>query len=161
MLLALYAFQLLPINYAGAGLIVLGLALMIGEAFVPSFGALGIGGVAAFVIGSVILIDSEAPGYGIALPLILSVAVVSALTLVLVVGMALKSRRRPVVSGREELLGASARAVSDFAGEGSVRVHGELWNARTVGTVREGQHLRVTKIDGLTLEVSPDNADKE
>ena len=161
LLLALYAFQLLPINYAGAGLIVLGLALMIGEAFVPSFGALGIGGVAAFVIGSVILIDSEAPGYGIALPLILSVAVVSALTLVLVVGMALKSRRRPVVSGREELLGASARAVSDFAGEGSVRVHGELWNARTVGTVREGQHLRVTKIDGLTLEVSPDNADKE
>ena len=161
LLLALYAFQLLPINYAGAGLIVLGLALMIGEAFVPSFGALGIGGVAALVIGSVILIDSEAPGYGIALPLILSVAVVSALTLVLVVGMALKSRRRPVVSGREELLGASARAVSDFAGEGSVRVHGELWNARTVGTVREGQHLRVTKIDGLTLEVSPDNADKE
>jgi len=161
LLLALYAFQLLPINYAGVGLIVLGLALMIGEAFVPSFGALGIGGVAAFVIGSVILIDSAAPGYGIALPLILSVAVVSALTLVLVVGMALKSRRRPVVSGREELLGASARAVSDFAGEGSVRVHGELWNARTVGTVRAGQHLRVTKIDGLTLEVSPDNASKE
>ncbi len=108
LLLALYAFQLLPINYAGAGLIVLGLALMIGEAFVPSFGALGIGGVAAFVIGSVILIDSEAPGYGIALPLILSVAVVSALTLVLVVGMALKSRRRPVVSGREDLLGAGS-----------------------------------------------------
>jgi membrane-bound serine protease (ClpP class) len=161
LLLALYAFQVLPINYAGVALIILGLALMIGEAFAPSFGALGIGGVIAFVIGSVILIDTESPGFGIALPLILSLAIVSAGILFLVMSMAIRSRNRPVVSGAEQLLGASGEALEAFAGRGSVRVHGEVWSARTDIPVEPGQKIRITGIQGLTLQVTPDAAQEE
>lgn len=161
LLLALFAFQLLPVNYAGVALILLGLALMIGEAFAPSFGALGIGGVVAFIIGSIILIDTDAPGYGIALPLILSFAIVSAGILIMVVEMAIKSRQRPVVSGREQLLGATGLALATFSGEGSVRIHGEVWSARTDKRVVEGQRVRVIGMDGLTLEVTPETAEEE
>lgn len=161
LLLALYAFQVLPINYAGVALIILGLALMIGEAFAPSFGALGIGGVIAFVIGSVILIDTESPGFGIALPLILSLAIVSAGILFLVMSMAIRSRNRPVVSGAEQLVGAAGVALDGFSGHGSVRVHGEVWNARSDGPVESGQRVRVTGIQGLTLEVTPDAVQEE
>lgn len=124
LLLSLYAFHVLPVNYAGVALILLAIGLMVAEAFVPSFGALGIGGVIAFVFGSLILIDTDQPGYGISLPLILTVAVASAILLATVVGMALESRRRPVVSGSEEMLGATGEAVADFSEEGEVRVHG-------------------------------------
>ena len=114
LLLALYALQLLPINYAGVALILLGIALMVGEAYQPSFGILGIGGVVAFIIGSVILIDTEVPGYGIDLSVILTFAISSVLVFVLLVGMAIKSRRRPVVSGSEQLIGANGLAMDDF-----------------------------------------------
>lgn len=155
LLLALYAFHVLPVNYVGVGLILLGVALMVAEAFVPSFGALGIGGVAAFLFGSLILIDTEQPGYGISLPLIIALAVVSALLLVLVVGMALKSRKGPVVSGREELLGAAGVVLEDFIGQGRVRVHGEVWSAHTDQPLRRNQSVRVTGRDGLVLRVTP------
>jgi membrane-bound serine protease (ClpP class) len=154
LLLALYAFHVLPVNYAGVALILLGLALMVAEAFVPSFGALGVGGVVAFVFGSLILIDTELPGYGISLPLILTLAVASALLLVLVVGMALESRRRPVVSGREELLDATGFALDDFSGQGQVRVHGEVWSAITDQPLKRNQKLQVTGRDGLVLKVT-------
>ena len=128
-MLALYAFQLLPVNYAGVALMLLGLALMVAEAFVPSFGALGIGGVVAFVLGSLMLIDTDVPGFGLSIPLILTFAVTSAVLLVFVIGMAIQARRRPVVDGAEELMGARGLAVSGFPGPGSVRVHGEIWSA--------------------------------
>jgi membrane-bound serine protease (ClpP class) len=155
LMLALYAFHVLPVNYAGMALILLGLALMIGEAFVPSFGALGIGGVIAFVVGSLILIDTDVPGYGLSLPLVLTVAVASAFMLVFVVGMALKSWRRPVVSGGEELLGARGHAVKSFATEGSVHLHGEIWQARTDQPLAAHQPVRVTGREGLVLLVTP------
>ena len=161
LVLALFAFQALPVNYAGVALILIGLALMIGEAFVPSFGALGLGGMVAFIIGSVILIDTEAPGYGISLPLIVSFAVVTTLTMVLVVGMAIKSRQRPVVSGSEQLVGAEGLAVGAFADEGSVRVHGEVWRARTDRTLHDGQSVRVTGREGLILLVTPATQNEE
>ena len=156
LLLALYAFHLLPINYAGVALLLVGLALMVAEAFVPSFGALGIGGVVAFVIGSVILIDTDAPGFGIALPLIVAVAVSSALLILLIIGMALKARARPVVSGAEELIGATGRVVDAFDSEGLVRVHGEVWSARADGRLERNDRVRVTGREGLTLLVSRD-----
>jgi len=156
LLLALYAFHLLPINYAGVALLLVGLALMVAEAFVPSFGALGIGGVAAFVIGSVILIDTDAPGFGIALPLIVAVAVSSALLILLIIGMALKARARPVVSGAEELIGATGQVVDAFEAEGLVRVHGEVWSARADGRLERNDRVRVTGREGLTLLVSRD-----
>ena len=155
LLIALYAFQLLPVNYAGFGLLILGIILMIGEAVAPSFGVLGIGGVIAVVIGSIILIDTDVPGFMISRPLIGALALVSSFGLMAIIGIAMKARQRPVVSGREELLGAEGTAMLDFEHEGSVFVHSERWSAVTGSPLREGQAVVVTDIDGLTLKVRP------
>jgi len=155
LLIALYAFQLLPVNYAGFGLIILGILLMIGEALAPSFGVLGIGGVIAMVIGSIILIDTDVPGFMISRPLIGAIALVSSFGLMAIIGIAMKARRRPVVSGREELLGSQGTALLDFEHSGSVFVHSERWSAVTGSPLREGQAVVVTGIDGLTLKVRP------
>ncbi len=157
LLLALYAFQVLPISYAGLGLILLGIAFMVAEAFAPSFGALGIGGVAAFVIGSVILFDSDGDGFGVAWPLVAVVSIVSALLFFGAVYLALKVRQRKAVSGSEELIGARGEALDDFVqGQGRVRVHSEDWQARAQGALRRGQRVRVTGRDGLVLAVEAD-----
>jgi len=155
LLLALYAFQLLPINYAGMALILLGLALMVAEAFAPSFGALGLGGAAAFIVGSLILIDTGAPGFGLSIPLVIGFAIGSALLLFFVAGMALKAYRRPVASGGEELLGALGEAVGGFPGRGSIHVHGEIWSARSHAAIPPGAPVRVIGRDGLVLLVEP------
>ena len=156
LLLALYAFQVLPVNFAGLGLIVLGVLLMIGEIFVPSFGVLGIGGIIAFVAGSVILMDTDVPGFGVPMALIGSIALLGGSAVMAIIWFAVRARNRPVVSGREEMIGAPAVATADFSGTGQVRVHGELWSARAGNPVRRGQPLRVTAIHGLTLEVEPE-----
>jgi membrane-bound serine protease (ClpP class) len=161
LVLALYAFQLLPINYAGAGLILLGVALMIGEAFQPSFGVLGLGGIAAFIFGSIILMDTHAPGFAINLGLIIAFAVASAAFLFFLVGMAIRARQRPVVSGQGEMLGLEAVALEDFSEEGNVRVHGEIWRAHTQQPVRKHQHLQITAMKGLMLEVMPASTHQE
>lgn len=155
LLLAMYAFQLLPVSYAGLALILLGIAFMVAEAFLPSFGALGIGGIIAFVAGSLMLIDTNMPGYGIPWPMIATAALTSALFLVFVIGMALKARRAPVVSGREELIGAVGEVLEDTPGEGMARIHGELWSVRSGHPLVHGQKVRVTGIDGLVLQVNP------
>ncbi|MCK9531276.1 MAG: nodulation protein NfeD [Gammaproteobacteria bacterium] len=155
LILALFAFQALPINYAGVGLILLGIALMVGEAFTPSFGALGVGGVVAFTIGSVILIDTDSPGFGIDPALIGAVALASALLFGFLLHLFFRARRRPVVSGAEALVGADAVAMEDFTDTGHVRLRGEIWRARTPSPVHKGQQLRVTRVDGLTVEVKP------
>jgi membrane-bound serine protease (ClpP class) len=156
LLLALYAFQVLSVNYAGLGLMLLGLALLIGEAFVPSFGSLGIGGVAAFVIGSIILLDTGVPGFEVARSLIGGIAFAGALLILLIASYFTRSRKRPVVTGAEQLLAERPIALSDFAHSGRVRVRGEIWNAIARAPVKEGQRLRIVRIDGLTLEVEPD-----
>jgi membrane-bound serine protease (ClpP class) len=155
LLLALYSFQLLPINYAGMALILLGVALMVGEAFQPSFGVLGIGGLTAFVIGSVILMDTDVPGFGIDISVIVSFAIISALVFIVVIGMAIKARRRPVVSGLEQLVGAEATVLADFDGQGRVSIHSETWGALSSAPLRRGQAVRVSGIVGLTLRVEP------
>ena len=157
LLIALYAFHLLPVNYAGLALIGVGIAFMVAEAFLPSFGALGIGGLIAFVIGSIILIpDTDLPGFEIPYTLIGGIAAASAAFLFFVVGMAVRNRVRPVVSGREYLIGASAVALEDFEREGWARVQGETWRVRSPQPVRQGQALRVTAMQGLTLTVEVD-----
>jgi len=158
LLLALYAFQVLPINYAGLALIMLGIAFMVAEAFLPTFGAFGIGGVVAFVVGSIILMDTDIEGYTVAWPLILVIALVSALFFFTVVYLALKSRRRAVVSGAEEMLQAVGEALEDFDGAGRVRVHSEEWQARAAAPIRQGQRIRVIARDGLVLTVEPAEA---
>ena len=154
LLIALYAFQLLPINYAGIALIVLGIAFIIAEAFMPSFGALGIGGVIAVAFGMVILIDPEvAPGFEIPLAFIAGLSAMMGLALFATVYLALKARRQPVVSGREDLRGADAVVLEDFEGEGWARVHGERWRVRSTVPLKRGEHARVTRVSGLTLTV--------
>ncbi|HSF48766.1 MAG TPA: nodulation protein NfeD [Burkholderiales bacterium] len=157
LILALFAFQLLPVNYAGLGLIILGLSLMIGEAFFPSFGTLGIGGVIAFVIGSVMLIDTEIPGFGIPLELVILVAAASALFMLFVIGAAIKARKRAVTTGREELLGSHGEVLEDFEHEGWARVRSENWRVRSGSPLRRGQKVKVVRMDGLVLDVVPDD----
>jgi membrane-bound serine protease (ClpP class) len=156
LLLALYAFQVLSVNYAGLGLMLLGLALLVAEAFVPSFGVLGIGGIAAFVIGSVILLDTGVPGFEIARSLIVGMALAGGLLALLIATYFARSRRRPIVTGAEQLLDECATAMRDFERTGPVRVRGEIWNAVTQAAVKEGQRLRIVRVDGLTLQVEPE-----
>jgi membrane-bound serine protease (ClpP class) len=156
LLVALYALHLLPVNYAGLALMLLGIAFMVAEAFLPAFGSLGIGGIVAFVLGSIMLIeDTELPGFDIPYGLIAGVTAASAGFLIVMLGMLLRSRRGAVVSGREEMIGATGEALVDFEGEGWARVHGEQWKVRASRPVRRGQKLRVTAMQGLVLSVEP------
>jgi membrane-bound serine protease (ClpP class) len=155
LLLALFAFQALPVNYAGLALLILGIAFMVGEVFMPSFGALGIGGVVAFVIGSVILFKDGGGDFGVAMPIIIAFAITSAALFIGVLGMAVRARQSPVVSGREEIIGGVGQATAGFANEGWIRIHSESWRAVADRPVAAGQRVRVTGIDGLTLRVEP------
>ena len=155
LLLALYGLQMLPVNYAGLGLILLGVGLMLAEVFAPSFGALGIGGTVALVIGSIILIDTEAPGFGIPLTLIGAVAASSLLLFTFVLGALWRARRGRVVSGGEALLQAAATAAEDFTGDGHVWLHGERWAAHCAVPLRAGQPVRVRQRRGLLVIVEP------
>jgi membrane-bound serine protease (ClpP class) len=155
LLLAAYALQILPVNYAGLALMLLGLLLIVAEFFVPSFGALGIGGIAAFVFGAVILIDTGIPGFEVATSFVASVAFASALAVAGTVWLAMRSRHRQVVSGIEQLASLPAEALEDFDHEGQVWVHGERWQARSAAPIRKGQALRIKQVDGLVLQVEP------
>lgn len=155
LLLALYAFQVLSVNYAGLALMLLGISLIIAEAFAPSFGALGLGGIVSFVIGSVILMDSDVPGFQIARSLVGGIAAAGAVVMLAMVTYFARSRRRPVTTGVEQLLAERVVALKDFDRDGLVRMHGEIWSATTSAPVKEGQVLRVTAVDGLVLHVEP------
>ena len=151
LLLALYTFQILPINYAGLALIILGVTFLIAEAFVPSFGALGIGGIVAFVVGSIILIDEE--GMRISLYLIGSTALVSAGFLLWLMSRLFTMRRKKVITGAEEMIGITGEALEDFTEEGRVWVHGESWQAQSSAPVKKGQKIQVTAKEGLLLKI--------
>jgi len=155
LLMALYALQLLPVNYAGMGLILLGIALMIAEAFVTSFGILGLGGIVAFVIGSVILMDTDVPGFGIDMGLVAGFALSSAVFFIVAIGLILKSRHRPIVSGKEEMIGCVGEVIDDFTGTGMIHIHSENWRAACDQPLRKKEKVRVTAIEGLLLQVIP------
>ncbi|MBX3629489.1 MAG: nodulation protein NfeD [Nitrosomonas sp.] len=157
LVLALFAFQVLPINYAGLALLLVGIAFMLAEVFVPSFGALGIGGMIAFVIGSVMLLDTGVPGYGVSIPLIVTFALLSAAFFLLILGMAVKARQRPVVSGMEQLVHDTGTVIDNFEQEGWVRIHGEQWKARSNTPLKRGEKIHVVAMDGLILYVEPDS----
>jgi membrane-bound serine protease (ClpP class) len=155
LLLALYAFHVLPIDYSGLALILLGIALIVAEAFVPSFGVLGLGGIVAFVIGSVMLFDRDIPGFAVAWPLVGGVALAGGASLVLITTLVLRARRRPVVSGREQMVGSSGRVLAWSGDRGRVLVHGEVWQARAAAPLAAGRTVKVARVDGLTLDVIP------
>lgn len=153
LLLALFALQLLPVNYAGLGLILLGMALLAAEVLTPSFGVLGVGGIGAFIAGGLLLFDRNIPGFGVPLPLIFGLAASSAVVVVLGGGMALRARRRPVVSGREELVGADGVVLVRGDAGTWAQVHGERWSVTSPDLLQPGQRIRVVGMQGLTLQV--------
>ncbi|UQB41562.1 nodulation protein NfeD [Thiomicrospira microaerophila] len=155
LLLAVYAFQLMPVSYVGMALIILGIGLIIAEAFEPSFGLLGLGGLVAFVIGSVMLIDTDAPGYGIDLSVILSFTLLSFIALVMIVWFALKSSQQKIVSGLEALVGSEGRVIDDFDHKGLVLMHGEHWQAMTNVPLKKLQQVKVIGLKNLVLQVEP------
>ncbi len=155
LLLAAYALQVMPVNYAGLGLILLGIVLMIAEIFVPSFGALGFGGIAAFAMGAIMMFDTGVPGFGISPWFVIVVVGVFGLLLMWVIAYLLRLRRKGAVSGQEQILKEVAVAREDFTGQGAVMLEGEVWTARSGAPVKKGQKLRVERIDGLVLHVAP------
>nr|PZN77881.1 MAG: serine protease [Pseudomonadota bacterium] len=155
LLLALFAFQILSVNYAGLALLGLGIAMIIAEFFVPSFGALGLGGLVAFVVGSIILLDTDVPGFDVAVPLIAGVATVGGLALIGLVWLVTHTIRRPAPAGMLTMVGDTAEVFEDFTETGRVRYGGELWNAHTSVPLRAGQPVRIVKVEGLWLWVEP------
>lgn len=155
LLLALFAFQILSVNYAGLALVVLGVGMIIAEFFFPTFGSLGLGGLIAFVVGSLILFDTDVPGMNIALPLIAAIATVGGLVVVGIAYIAARSQRRPVVTGVQGMIGDNAEVLQDFTGSGRVRYRGELWNAHSDTGLHAGQMARIVKVEGLTLWLEP------
>jgi membrane-bound serine protease (ClpP class) len=155
LLMALYAMQVLPVNYAGLGLIILGIAFMVAEVFAPSFGALGIGGVISFVIGSIILFDTDGSNIQVAIPVIVTVTVISSAFFLVALRLVIAAQRKPVVSGREEMLGSIGEVIEDFDQNGRIHIHGETWQAQTASPLKRGDKVMVTAIDGLILHVKP------
>ncbi len=161
LMLSLYAFQVLPISYAGFALMLFGLALMIAEAFAPSFGILGLGGGLAFIIGSIFLMDTSAPGYGISPALVGTLGLLNLAFFAFVLGAVIQARKRPVVTGTDIMVGTKAVALEDFGSEGKVKTKGEVWQARSPVPVQADQDLKITGTDGLVLLVTPLNTQEE
>ena len=155
LLIALFAFQILSVNYAGLALVVLGTAMIISEFFFPTYGSLGVGGLIAFVVGSLILFDTDVPGMNVGRPLIGAFATMGGLMIAGIVYLATRSMRRPVATGTQAMIGESAEVVADFAGKGRVRYGGELWNARSDAALHAGDPARIVRVEGLTLWVEP------
>jgi membrane-bound serine protease (ClpP class) len=162
LLLALFALQMLPVNYAGLALLLLGVAFLIAEAFLPTFGALGVGGLVAFAFGAVLLFDGEVPGFGVPKSLIALLSATSAAFILVVAGMAAKARRRPVVNmvnGSPALLGATGELIEFSDGEGWAMIRGEHWRVSGANNLRVGVQVRVTRAQGQALEVAADGVD--
>jgi membrane-bound serine protease (ClpP class) len=153
LLVALYALALLPISYAGAALVLLGVALMVAEAHIGAFGALGVGGIAAFVIGALLMFPERVPGFTLSGGVIAGAAISSAALFIVVLAALLRSRKRPVVTGSEALIGAEGETVAWQGSEGRVRVKGEIWLARSDASLAAGDHVSVVDRDGLVLRV--------
>lgn len=155
LLLAFYGLALLPVNWVGAALVLLGVALMVSEAFVPSFGVLGIGGIVAFVAGGLMLVDPNVTGVAVSWELLVPFALLSGLAAAAAGVLAVRARRGPQVSGREAMIGATAKALEDIDGEGWVWAFGERWRARSAAPLVRGARVRVVALEGLTLVVEP------
>ena len=157
LLVALAALSVLPVSYAGLALLLFGIALMVGEAFSPSFGILGLGGVVAFALGALFLFDPEQSDIPIRVSweVVAGLTALSAIFFAGILGFAARARRRPVRTGAEEMIGSAGEVVSWTGDEGRVHVHGEIWTARSNHALAKGQKVRVRSRTGLTLAVEP------
>ncbi len=155
LLLALYALNLLPINYTGAGLVLLGVGLMIAEVHVGAFGLIGVAGAVAFGFGSFMMFNSGVPGFQISIAVVAAASAITAALFLLVVALLLRSRKHPIITGTEALLGAEGETLVWQQDEGRIRVKGEIWRARAPRPLAPGTRVKVVKRDGLVLFVEP------
>jgi membrane-bound serine protease (ClpP class) len=155
LLTALFALNLLPVDYAGLALVILGIGLMVAEGFIGTFGVLGVGGIAAFLFGSLMMFHGNASGFGISISVVVAATIVSAAFFLLIVAMLIRSHRRPVVTGGEALLGAEAEVVEWQGETGRVRVHGEIWQARGHRPLSVGTRVKIVGRERLVLKVEP------
>ena len=153
--IALYALNMIPFNYAGLLLIILGIAFMVAEVFIMGFGILGIGGVLAFAFGSLLLFDADTLGSGVSIPLIIAFSLVSLGFFIFVLQFLIRSRSVKVVTGVDEMVGASAEVLELNDKGYRVRCHGEIWYADSNATLKIGQKVRVESLSGLVLHVNP------
>jgi membrane-bound serine protease (ClpP class) len=160
LLIGLYALNLLPVNYAGVGLLLLGMVMMTAEAFVPSFGALGLGGITAFVIGSLFLFDTDVPGFQLSWGVIATAALVSVAFLAIALAAVIRAHRRTVAIGDSALVGREAQVLNWDGEEGDVQVLGERWRARANADIgaklAPGQRVRVIARRDLLLLIEPE-----
>ncbi len=158
-ILGLFAMNVLPVNYTGLALLLTGIGLMVAEAFAPSFGALGLGGAISFAVGATMLIDSKDPTFGIDPYVIGGVTLTALVVLSILLAVALRAQKRPVVTGIEEMKAAVAEVVNWGSGKGEVRVAGELWSAIAASPdfiINPGDRVKILEIDGLRLIVQPE-----
>ncbi|MEZ5930611.1 MAG: nodulation protein NfeD [Alphaproteobacteria bacterium] len=155
MLLALYAFQLLPVSLAGLGIVIFGLVLMVVELTMVGFGLVGVSGIIAFVLGSVFLMDTGVPGYGVSKSMIGVLAVISSSLLMMFLVWIRRLHSMPALGGAEELVGSEATVKLWEGGQGRVQMRGTTWAARSSGVLEPGQKVRVIAVDGLTVDVEP------
>ncbi|CAM3945521.1 NfeD-like C-terminal domain-containing protein [Bordetella tumbae] len=156
LLVGLYALSALPLTYAGLGLALLGMTLMVAEIFTPSVGILGIGGAISFVLGSLLLVDTESSAYEVSLPLVAGIAVASLGMTFLIGRLALRSRQAPNVSGADALIGQRAKVLSWEGEQGYVSAAGERWRAVGPTDVMPGDTVVIAAVQGLTLHVRVD-----
>jgi membrane-bound serine protease (ClpP class) len=158
LILAGYGLQLLPVNYAGLALILVGMGLMAAEAFAPSFGILGVGGLTAFTIGGIILFDSDVEAFRVGWPLLFAVALATGAFLIITITLAMRMRAKSVATGIELILGKAGTALANFDGEGQVQVGAEIWQARCQQPLQQGDHVIVKDVSGLWLSVDKENS---
>jgi membrane-bound serine protease (ClpP class) len=154
LLLALYAFHLLAVNHVGLALILVGIAFIVAEIFLPSYGSLVVGGVAAFAIGAVMLIDTKASGIGIPWTLIAVLCATTVAFVFVVVRLGVRARRAPIVSGVQSLVGAEGEMLEDATDAGWAKIRGEIWNVKAVSPLARGQAVRVVGVDGTRPRVA-------
>ncbi len=153
LMIALYALAFIPVNYAGAALVIVGIGLMLAEVHIGAFGTLGVGGIAAFVIGALMMFPARTPGFALSYAVVIGAAIGSAALILLALGALIHSRTRPVVTGSEALIGAEGEAVFWEGEEGRVRIKGEIWRARADAPLKAGTPVKVIRRDGLVLLV--------
>ncbi|RKY46867.1 MAG: nodulation protein NfeD, partial [Candidatus Neomarinimicrobiota bacterium] len=160
LILAFFAFQILPINYAGLALIIVGIILFILEVKITSYGLLTIGGIISMIIGSMMLINtSEAPKqlFSISLQVIIPVVIFTAIFFIIALSLALKAHRKKVSTGSEGIIGEKGHALTDIDLEGMVMVHGEYWKARASEKISKGEKIKVKAVEGMILVVEKTN----
>jgi len=155
LLLASLGLGLLPIDYAGAGLVLLGMALLLAEIFIGAFGVIGLGGIVAFAIGSVVMFHTTAPGFGLPLAIVLAATLATAAFFLAALALLLRARRRPIATGGEALIGAEAMVLTWQGSAGTVRVMGEIWQARSEDSLHPASRVRIRGREGLVLVVAP------